>query len=472
MSELPPAPTLNPQQQQAVLAVMRDYLAAPGRDPGKNFAQEEADTNAARISLIEKELGPLVNGFLAGTLPLAQFKSRVDGLNKKHNHWGFRGVKGQMFFNLLVNASEGAPEELDQELKAVLAEPANETLAASRLKTFESYVKRIGDTSVETGKSTRSRPSLGSIPFFVSYFWQVQERNVWPIYFTTTVQVLAALSLWQPTENLAEDYLSYKRLHEELAALFTSASGRTFTLYDVEHVFWFKGGNPFRKDADPLGAIVVGSGGTDTPAAVSDSADERVMLPDSYVPPVVAVLPLFARHDAKFTDAAKRAGTSIERAFERGIDAAFTILGYETKLLGQGAGRVPDGLAVAHDQNYAIIWDGKVRCDGYSMGTDDRVIRDYVTTQSRELKRRGYLRNIYYCIVSSAFAEDYEEPIASLKMETDVNEIVLLEASALVAMVDTKLRDPLHVSLGPDGIQRLFTTSGVLNAEKVRELLN
>ena len=71
--------------------------------------------------------------------------------------------------------------------------------------------------------------------------------------------------------------------------------------------------------------------------------------------------------------------------------------------------------------------------------------------------------------------KDYDEPIASLKMETDVNEIVLLEAAAIVAMVDTKLHDPLHVSLGPlgpDGLQRLFTTSGVLTAEMVRELLN
>ena len=213
-----------------------------------------------------------------------------------------------------------------------------------------------------------------------------------------------------------------------------------------------------------------------TPSTVTPEAGalapERVSLPDSYVPPVVAVLPVLARHDSQMAAAAQRAGTSIERAFERAIDAAFTILGYETKLLGQGKGRVPDGIATAHDHSYTILWDGKVRGAGYSMGTDDRVIRDYVTTQSREVKRRAYLRNLYYFIVSSAFADDYDDAISSLKMETDVNEVVLLEAAALVAMVDAKLRDPLRISLGPDGLQRLFSASGVLTADKVRSFFS
>jgi hypothetical protein len=58
------------------------------------------------------------------------------------------------------------------------------------------------------------------------------------------------------------------------------------------------------------------------------------------------------------------------------------MLGYETKLLGQGQGRVPDGRALAHDENYAILWDAKIRGDSYSLGTDDRTIREYINTQS------------------------------------------------------------------------------------------
>lgn len=202
------------------------------------------------------------------------------------------------------------------------------------------------------------------------------------------------------------------------------------------------------------------------------STQEEVdLLPESYVPPIVAILQPLARHEKVFDDAAKRSGTSIIRAFEKYIDAAFTILGFDTKLLGQGEGRVPDGIAYAIDDNYAIIWDAKIREDRYSMGTDDRTIREYITTQSREMIRRRKVRNIYYLIISSIFADDYDDTIRSIKMETDVSKVNLVEADALVAMVEAKLRAPLQITLGPDGLQRLFSVSGLKTATMVREQL-
>jgi hypothetical protein len=174
-----------------------------------------------------------------------------------------------------------------------------------------------------------------------------------------------------------------------------------------------------------------------------------------------------ARNEPGLEEVAKASGTSLARAFEKSIHAAFTVLGYDTKLLGQGTGRVPDGLAMELDNSYAILWDAKIREGGYSMGTDDRAIREYVMTQSRDLKRRRALRNIYYAVISSGFKDDYDDLIRSIKMETDTNEVCLIEAAALVAMVDAKLRNPLQVSLGPDGLQRLFSNSGILTADDV-----
>jgi hypothetical protein len=46
-----------------------------------------------------------------------------------------------------------------------------------------------------------------------------------------------------------------------------------------------------------------------------------------------------------------------------------------------------------------------------------------------------------------------------------------MEADALVAMVDLKLRAPLQITLGPDGLQRLFTGSVLLTADGVREMM-
>ena len=48
-----------------------------------------------------------------------------------------------------------------------------------------------------------------------------------------------------------------------------------------------------------------------------------------------------------------------------------------------------------------------------------------------------------------------------------MNDVCLVEASALVAIVDQKLRAPLSISLGPDGIQRLFSSSGIITADDV-----
>lgn len=105
------------------------------------------------------------------------------------------------------------------------------------------------------------------------------------------------------------------------------------------------------------------------------------------------------------------------------------------------------------------------------MGTDDRTIREYITTQSREMIRRRKVRNIYYLIISSIFADDYDDTIRSIKMETDVSKVNLVEADALVAMVEAKLRAPLQITLGPDGLQRLFSVSGLKTATMVREQL-
>jgi hypothetical protein len=72
-----------------------------------------------------------------------------------------------------------------------------------------------------------------------------------------------------------------------------------------------------------------------SPSGMPAAGDAR--LPDSYVPPVVAILESLARGGDDFERAAKASGTSAERALERCVHAAFTILGYETKLLGQCA---------------------------------------------------------------------------------------------------------------------------------------
>lgn len=459
---------LDSNQIRSALEVVRAYLTAPRNPNGRTPIEVQTERDQRRVRLIESELKPLLKDYLSGQLDLNDFKTKVDGINKRNEFWGFKGVKGQMFFNMVVNVADD-PSKCDQEIKAAIKVPTDEGAASAQIKTFCNYVSRIGEHHLESGGTKAGRPKPGSVPFFLSYFWQIQERNVWPVFYTNSVNTMTDMNLWVPTEEPATDYLTYKHIHEELGEVFTKESGKHFGLYEVEHVFWFKGGNPFGGNK-PLTSENAHVKIAQSPT-IQDTDESLVRLPESYVPPIIAFLARMARNEATLREAAKASGTSLERAFEKSINAAFTVLGYETKLLGQGQGRVPDGQALNLDDSYAILWDAKVRGDRYNMGTDDRAVKEYITTQSRELKKRRGLRNIYYLIVSSKFADDYDDAIRTLKMETDVNEVCLVEADALVAMVEARMRAPREVSLGPDGLQRLFSVSGMLSADTVRENL-
>ena len=466
--------TLTPELKQVALAALNAYIHAPAGPEGRTPVETEVEGDSNRVQVIEKILTPLLAGYLAKEIAAADFKRKVDGTNKQNPLWGFSGIKGQMFFNMLMNTADD-PSECDNELRTAIREPATEEEAVTRLRNFRSYVERVGQRFVAGGGDARGRPKPSSVAFFVSYFWQIQRRDVWPVYYTNTVQVIEGMNLWAATGEMADDYRAYKQLHETLVDIFSEAAGRPFSLYDVEHVFWFKGGNlldasspaePAANLAKPLAAILSASDRTSAQPPLTQAPQSSVP-PDSYVPPIVAIIPKLALNDPELQDAARRSGTTLERAFEKCINAAFTVLGYETQLLGQGMGRVPDGQAIAVDESYALLWDAKARSDSYRMGTDDRVIRQYIDTQSRSLKRGRALRNIYYLIISSSFSDEFDDLIRTLKMETNVNEVCLVEAAALVAIVDQKLRAPISVNLGSDGIQRLFSSSGRITASDV-----
>jgi len=319
---------LSAEQLARAVEIMREYLNAPPTADGKTPSQRSAEGDKQRAELIEGELGQLVAAYLAGSVPLEEFKTKIDSVNKRHENWGFKGIKGQMFFNMVVNVAHD-PAECDQEIKAAIAVPQNEDIARSRIRTFSSYVRRIGEAFVEAGGKKQGRPKPGSILFFLTYFWQVQDRRTWPVCYTNSVNVMTDLNLWQPTEDLADDYITFKHLHEELAQAFTMASGRPFNLYDVEHVFWFKGGNPY----DAVKMVIEGGAAIPTPISApaptslqSTAEDTLVRLPDSYIPPIVSVLPRIARNEPGFDALAAASGISLSKAFEKAIHAAFTII--------------------------------------------------------------------------------------------------------------------------------------------------
>jgi hypothetical protein len=447
---------MNENQKQRAIQIWHKYSAE-----GEHFINASQEYTHDALDQLRLKVIPEVcknlESYLSGRTQLDEFKTQNDSINKRHRLWGFKGINGQMFFNLLTKTSRtaGKAEEFERLLKRSVLVPSSEKEASETINEFAQFTKSLG----KYVNDSRGAPKVGSVNFFLSFFWQIQAPKTFPVYYTSMVNALQEYNIWQAFGNSGENYASFCSLNHELKDIFGKLSKRELTLWDVEHAFWFVM-QPQPSPKTIPQPTIPGVTNPVTPVA-------EIELPDAYIPPIVAVLPRLAINDPELAKVCQATGSSIEKVFENRIDVLFKMLGYETEALGQGHGRVPDGVAICREFHYAIGYDAKVRQQPYIMGTDERAIREYIYGLSDRLKKQG-IRQLYFMIISSSFSADHDDVIRSLKMDTDVREVLLVEATALVSLLEAKLRDPL-LTLGPEGIQRLLADSGILSEADVKE---
>lgn len=231
---------LNQQQLNNAMEAMREYLSAPVSPKAEPALARYRAGVKNRRSVIECEYRPLIDAYLNSGVALADFRSRVASINARHRIWAFNGPGGQMSFNMLLNVVKALGElgECDCELKKALPVPPSEEIASARIERFAAYVKRVRDHWVREGRSPWQRPKIGSVLFFLSHFWRIQDFSAWPVYYPTSVRRMGELGLWGPSGDLPEDFLTFKHVQEELAAAFAEASREPFDLYRVEVVLW------------------------------------------------------------------------------------------------------------------------------------------------------------------------------------------------------------------------------------------
>lgn len=446
------AKMLNANQQEKAIKVWKAYLNSDKKFENANTITSQDEIDKARLEIIITANNNLQK-YLEGKISLDEFKSENDGLNKKHRLWGFRGINGQMYFNMLYNSSTntGRLENLDLILKEVLNLPASIDEAKRKI----TLLAEFSDSLSKYVSDKKTAPRTGSINFFISYFWQLQGHNKWPIFYKSMVDVFQDLDLWTPSWDYPKDYEEFYELNNELINLY-SKENKKISYWAVEHAFWIWAQNT----DDSSGNTTITK--PEVPVKVKS-------LPSSFIPPVVSIIPQLALNDSELEKLCSESGISIPKAFEERISMLFRMLGYDVELLGQGLGRVHDGTAVCTEYHYAVIYDAKVRKDGYTLGIDDRAIKEYIGAETDRLKRQG-IRNVYFLIISSFFKGDFDEVIRTLKIETDIREVIFLEASALLTMLEQKLRNP-EIDLGPKGLQNLFAQSGVLTNSDVKEFL-
>jgi hypothetical protein len=194
---------------------------------------------------------------------------------------------------------------------------------------------------------------------------------------------------------------------------------------------------------------------------------EGTGLSDSYVPPVVASLPGMASADPDVEQACRDRGVDLNVEFERRVGVAFRLLGFDVEGLGQGGGRVADGIARCTSGRWAVVYDAKVRRTGFALGTEDRKFREYLERHAPDLQRGG-IESVYFAVVSNSFDKADVDKAREVVRLTKAKAFVLLEARALRALVDIKLRTRLLEDWA--ALERLLLSPGILGVERVGAL--
>jgi hypothetical protein len=128
----------------------------------------DRERNEERKKINHEKIKPLITEFLDNSIGLDEFKSRIDGLNKKSKLWGYSGIAGAIFFNL-VRSAEGDTKKLDENLKKNILAPQHINEAKEKIQNFSDYIKGLGEHMDDKSRTPAPKSSI----FFLSYYWHI-----------------------------------------------------------------------------------------------------------------------------------------------------------------------------------------------------------------------------------------------------------------------------------------------------------
>lgn len=494
---------LTDKQSDQVIAVWNTYAESGGKYvyPATGYSHMILDQH--RLEVIP-EVKKLVEKFINGSVTVEVFKAHIEEVNKKNLLWGFQGLNGQTFFDAIAKGSVecNLQAELNNLFKETLPAPVNTDFAVNNIRTFSKFILSLA----KGASDLLSVPRTGAIPYFLSYFWQVQKPETWPIYYTSMVGELNTLDIWSPSGDIALNYGEFCELNDDLLDLIETRANRKIKLWDLEHAFYH---SAVLRDSqavrEPPAPVEVAVAAAEKPVVTAPKQDLREDTPtvrmrrktgqtsqlekrpvstprseskpikeggrsaysDSYIPPVVALLPALALNDSQVAAQCAASGKTVEKVFEERLETLFRMLGYEIRSVDRGHAHGPAGVAACNEHHYAIIYDARVSRQGYALESEADLMRDYIINTGDKLYKQNY-RMIYFMVVSSGFSGEYDSATRSLKIETGVNEVILAEVKALLQLLEQKMRDPT-ITLGPKHIQKLLAASGLLTADAVKD---
>lgn len=382
--------------------------------------------DAQRLEAIPDILG-MISRFQDDELNINEFKSALDGYNKRNNLWGFRATKGQMFFNQLVK-NESNLSGLTALLKTSIKQPLNLEDALIKIRNLEEYTNKAYGKAPDKRKV--AKPS--STGYFLSYFWQIHNPDQWPILYTSLIAAFRDIGLWTDCETQSESYESFCKLNDTVRKLLSEYAGKSISNWEAEHAFWNFKGNPNIVPASTKKTKKASKSAPEVSAPPPLSASFE--LSDYLFPKVANLVALGEDNDN--SSAAKG------YAFERIVAEVFELLDFDVDPLGQGKGRNPDAIVKCREQNTAFIVDAKAYSKGYTMGLDDRAIKEYILHHCPKLAKKGY-KKMGFIIVSNSFNATFDGFINEITWDTDIRRFILLTTEALLYLLAFKMKDRL-----------------------------
>ena len=443
---------LTEQQKGMLETYLAEYRAyekvgnAGEETPYKDFDQLRVDAILA--------LNNLTADFISGKTTIEQFKEASESLCRKSPYWGFVGFSGQMQLNQYVNNIQD--EKKTEVLRRALIVPKDQNEIQEKIDSVFSFLQEQKSRSTHPQSIPRT-----SQAFLLSYFWEVQEPEKWPVYYGSTKKMLIELGFdLDSYDTPGDEYLVFNEAIKVIRSFLLDDRGinEKHPVWFVEHLLWTQ----FAKSSTQKAAVVVEK-------KLHKKSEVEVQPVQSWIPPVISDLPVLAEN--KETPWSMEKGVKPEKALETKLRFAFTLLGYEVTELGQGTGREPDGVAMTpggSGGDYAIVYDAKAREKEYSMGTDDRSIIEYIKKKQDELKRQRIIK-LSFVIVSSGFAnsEAMNGALLNIFRETRVP-VILIQARDLLYIIETKLK---HADIDLARLENLFLERGQLTREKIVEVL-
>lgn len=432
--------------KKQILAIWDKYIA-DNKKVLDTKGNDLEDIDSKRIEAIVT-LKMIIQDFISGAIDLAEFKTDIDSFNKQNNFWGFTSIKGQMFFNLLLKTSETEEQtqKLTKLMKQSVAEPKDLPDALNKIEALDKYVSAIFNKAPDKRKA----PNPGSICYFLSYFWQIHNSQVWPVMYSSMIVSFTDIGLWEEPKSQKESYNTFFRLNEEIKQILSNHAGRNITNWEAEHSFWnfrtVKGSPPKKetklKEIKPTEPTKESS--------ISALAQASFDIYD-YIPRVIAKL-------IDFGNETEKSSSAKGSKFEKVVCEVFKQLGFTVQPLGQGSGREPDLIAIHKEENVAFIVDAKAYSGGYMMGAgDERAIKDYINHYCPKLKKEG-IQRIGFIIVSNAFKSNFEEYINDVTWKTDIRRFILLSSDALLHLLAYRIKDQKTLSEIVEAIISLGTT--------------